>query len=124
MTRKHCPICSGSRVRQTADAGHGRGVYGCNDCGAAWTSAEPFAVLTEEEAGLVLEIASGDGRERLEEKVLEQREFTERDISEIRDLMAVCLESGAADSYFDESKVEALYERLSALLYPESYAEN
>jgi len=121
MSNERCPVCGGKNVTFVTSVNNGRGQYRCRDCDSRWVTSEPFVEITNEESGILTELAFGNNREVLAEELVMRREFAEGRASEFRDLTGAALETGAAARHFDEEKVEALYERLSSLLFPESY---
>lgn len=119
---KECMICGLSSAKFVEEREGGKGKYRCIDCGGEFVDPTPFATLSDEEAKLASEIASALGKYDFAEEVANDRKFAEGRASRIRDQMATALESGAFEGKPVEDRIEALYERLSAKLYPESHA--
>lgn len=124
MTVEKCRACTSKCLIFIEDTGDGIGKYRCNDCGATIIDDSPFVELTDSEASILSELAFGTKNEKLEEKLINRREFAQGDCDRFRSLVAGALDSGAAERYFDKDEVQELYDRLTALLFPESAASD
>lgn len=120
MSSVNCRWCGSSALVFLEGKGSGFGEYRCSDCNRVFVTNTPFVELSDEEAELVAEIAFGANNPDIEQEVSDRRKFAEGKASEIRALLAGALDTGAAERYFDEEKVEALYDRLTDEIYPES----